>query len=72
MSYAHNLAERRPDLFTKAQREALAKDAEFRKWKERIDQQAEAVPDLPATDMRILLNNQGPVSVAITAAFGPK
>ncbi len=33
MSSMHDLAERRPELFTESERKRLASDAEFRKWK---------------------------------------
>lgn len=71
MSYADDLAERRPDLFTETDKKKLASDAEFRKRKASMDRQARDAQDgkqerpVPRIQIPVTGDNQGPVSIPV-------
>jgi hypothetical protein len=72
----HDVAKRRPDVFTVREREQLAADAEFKKLKAEIDSRAQGAENAKrkAPRRRLLAvagDNQGPVSIPITRRPSP-
>lgn len=71
MSWVHELAERRPDLFSEGERKRLGADNNFKKWQADIESRAQSAEDAKTRhSVPIRSDDKGPVSIPITRRLG--